>query len=298
VSQRDIILALGGGGARGLAHIGILREFEKAGYRVVGIAGTSIGSIVGGLYCAGALDSYEEFVLKMDLTRLFRFLDWRVPIRGLIGGRKIESFLRRLTACRPIEALPIPFIAVATELQNGDEIRLKSGDLALAIRASLAIPGFFTPVLINGAWLIDGGVSNPVPVSAAEELGTAPIVAVNVNSSGRPPIEAAFEALNPGPSKPQEEPRLLSALSDSIAHLQYRLATCQLAGQKPAVILEPQLRGIGLFDFHRAAELIEEGRRTARESLQSGAFELALNEAADSTESPEPRRRGWRPGQK
>jgi NTE family protein len=285
MKQPDIILALGGGGARGLAHIGILKEFDQAGYRVVGIAGTSIGSIVGGLYCAGVMNQYEEFVLKMDLTRMFRFLDWRVPIRGLIGGRKIESYLRRLTGSRSIEELPIPFVAVATELQNGDEVRLKKGDLALCIRASHAIPGFFSPVLINGSWLIDGGVSNPVPVLAALELGDAPIVAVNVNSSGMPPVEAAFEALNPGPRKPQEEPRLLSSLSDSIAHLQYRLATCQLSCLNPAIILEPQLRGVGLFDFHRADELIEEGRRTAKEVLASGAFELALNEAVASRES-------------
>lgn len=292
MTQQDIILALGGGGARGLAHIGIIRVLEQTGYRVRGVAGTSIGSVVGGLYCAGALDAYEDFTRNLDLKRMFRFVDIRMPIRGLMGGRKIESYLRRLADRRRVEDLPLPFTAIATELRNGDEVRLREGDLALCIRASYAIPGFFTPVLIDGRWLIDGGVSTPVPVEAAAELGPYPVVAVNVNSSSLPPVEAAFEALSPNPPEPQDEPRLLSSLSDSIAHLQYRLATYQLAVHKPAFTLEPQLKGIGLFDFHRGAELIEEGERCAHEAIQSGSFEIALTDATQQATVAQPSRPG------
>ncbi len=292
MKNHDIILALGGGGARGLAHIGIIKVLEETGYRVRGVAGTSIGSVVGGLYCAEALDAYEEFIRKLDLKRMFRFVDIRMPIRGLMGGRKIESYLRRLAAHRRVEDLPLPFTAVATELRNGDEVRLREGDLALCIRASYAIPGFFTPVLIDGRWLIDGGVSTPVPVEAAAQLGPYPVVAVNVNSSSMPPVEAAFEAMSPKPPEPQDEPRLLSSLSDSIAHLQYRLASYQLAVHKPAVTLEPQLKGIGLFDFQRGAELIDEGVRCAHESIQSGAFEIALADATEQSKVAQERRPG------
>jgi NTE family protein len=294
MKNRDIILALGGGGARGLAHIGIIRKIEQAGYRICGVAGTSIGSVIGGLYCAGVLDKYEEFVLKLDLKGMFRFLDPRMPIRGLIGGRKIEAYLRRISNRRHVEDLDIPFAAVATELRNGEEVRLREGDLALAIRASYAIPGFFTPVLRDGRWLIDGGVSTPVPVSAAQELGNHPIVAVNVNSSSLPPVEAAFAALSPQPPEPQDEPRLLSSLSDSIAHLQYRLAIYQLAVHKPAITLEPQLRGIGLFDFHRSKELIEAGELCAQNAIQSSSFEIAISEAiVKAKSSPDDQPGGW-----
>ncbi|NQU49258.1 MAG: patatin-like phospholipase family protein [Planctomycetes bacterium] len=292
MNNRDIILALGGGGARGLAHIGIIRVLEEAGYRVCGVAGTSIGSVVGGLYCAGALDKYEIFVRKLDLKRMLRFVDFRMPVRGLMGGRKIEAYLRRLVDHRNVEDLALPFTAVATELRNGEEVRLRQGDLALCIRASYAIPGFFTPVLIDGRWLIDGGVSTPVPVTAAKELGPHPVVAVNVNSSAMPPVEAAFAAMSTEPAAVQDEPRLLSSLSDSIAHLQYRLATYQLAVHPPAITLEPQLKGIGLFDFHRGPELIEEGVRCAHEALQSGTFEIALNEATEKSKAPQDNRPG------
>lgn len=282
MKHQDILLALGGGGARGIAHVGILRTLEDAGYRVRGIAGTSIGSVIGGLYCANSLDRYEEFLKELDVGSIIRLMDLRLPVRGLMGGRRIESHLRKLSGGQRIEELPLPFISVATELTEGTEVRLAHGDLALAMRASYAIPGFFSPVLVGGKWLVDGGVSTPVPVLAAASLAKLPVVAVNVNSSGQPAVAEAFEALAPRTEEDPApgEPKLFSTLSDSIAHLQYHLATYQLRAHSPAFTLEPRLRGVGLFDFHRGDELIEAGRYTAEAALHSGEFQLAVDDAA------------------
>lgn len=282
MKQKDILLALGGGGARGLSHIGVIRALENAGYRIRGIAGTSIGSIIGGLYCAGRIPETEEFVRALDFSRMVRLLDLRLPVRGLMGGRRIESLLRKLANGKEIQDLDLPFLSVATELVDGTEVRLARGDLAQAMRASYAIPGFFTPVLINGKWLVDGGVSTPVPVRAAESLGRFPVVAVNVNSCGQPPITRAFDAIV-GQDPRQvatAEPKILTTLSDSIAHLQFHLATYQLLAHPAAYALVPELRGVGLLDFHRADELVEAGRMTAEIALHSGELQLAVDHAA------------------
>lgn len=283
MKQRDILLALGGGGARGIAHVGVIQALESAGYRVRGIAGTSIGSVIGGLYCAGRLPQYMEFLDGLDVSGIIKLLDLRLPFRGLMGGRKIESLLRKISGGRQIEELEIPFISVTTELTEGLEVRVSKGDLAQAMRASYAIPGFFTPVLIGGKWLVDGGVSTPVPVLAAQSIADLPVIAVNVNSSGQPQVAKAFEDLNPQPDReaPLGEPKLFSTLSDSIAHLQYHLARYQLQVHRPAFILEPALRGVGLFDFHRGPELVDTGKYVAETALHSGELQFAIDQAAE-----------------
>lgn len=282
MKQRDIVLALGGGGARGIAHVGVIHTLEENGFRIRGVAGTSIGSVIGGLYCAGRLQQYEQFLEKLDVGSIVRLLDLRLPIQGLMGGRRIESLLRRISDSRKIEELDIPFISVTTELTEGLEVRLTKGDLAQAMRASYAIPGFFTPVLIGSRWLVDGGVSTPVPVLAAQSLGPYPVLAVNVNSSGQPAVAKAFEALTPSPEEESTpgEPKLFSTLSDSIAHLQFHLATYQLKAHPADYVLTPALRGVGLFDFQRGDELIDAGRYVAEAALHSGELQLAIDEAA------------------
>lgn len=282
MKHRDILLALGGGGARGIAHVGVLEALEAAGYRVRGVAGTSIGSVIGGLYCAGRLPQYMEFLDGLDLSGMLRLLDLRLPFRGLMGGRRIESLLRRILESKQIEDLEIPFVSVTTELSEGREVRLVRGDLAQAMRASYAIPGFFTPVLIGGRWLVDGGVSTPVPVLAARSLADLPVLAVNVNSSGQPQVARAFDALYPQVEAAADpgEPKLFSTLSDSIAHLQYHLASYQIKAHRPAYTLEPGLRGVGLFDFHRGKELVDAGRIVAETALHSGELQMAIDQAA------------------
>ena len=198
-----------------------------------------------------------------------------------MGGHRIETLLRRISGSKKIEELNTPFISVATELTEGLEVRITNGDLAQAMHASYAIPGFFTPVLMDGQWLVDGGVSTPVPVLAARSIDNYPVLAVNVNSSGQSAVNKAFEALAPSSeSDTAKDPKLFTTLSDSIAHLQFHLASFQLKAHPADYALIPALRGVGLFDFQRSDELIEAGRYVTEAALHSGELQLAIDDAA------------------
>ena len=159
-----IRLVLGSGGARGLAHIGVIKELEKRNFEITEIVGCSMGALVGGFYCAGKLDAYEEWVCNLSEWDVFRFLDISLTNRdGLMKGDLIIDTLRELVGDVSIEDLPIPFAAVATDIVNRQEVWLDSGKLFDAIRASIAVPGVFTPKKINGRMLVDGGLLNPLP---------------------------------------------------------------------------------------------------------------------------------------
>jgi len=296
----EVVLALGGGAARGLAHIGILRVLKQEGVIVRGVAGTSIGSIVGGLYCAGRLDVYETYVRGLDARGILRLLDPVVPRAGLLGGSRVMKKLQEITGTCDVADLPIAFTAVATDLHSGEEVRLRSGDMVEALRASWAIPGVFTPVKIEGRWLVDGGVSMPVPVGAARELGLGlPVIAVNLNNTDLPfqgevvelpeaatedrelgRMERLFQKLrghrNANLPDDANAPGMLASVSDSVTHLEHKITRFQLAADPPDLLLEPAVFGVGLFDFHRADPIIRAGEDCARRAVQEGRLkELA-----------------------
>lgn len=174
-------LALGSGSARGLAHLGVIRALEEAGIKVDYIAGTSIGALVGAVYASGSLDSLERTFQEFDWKKTVSFFDVVFPKSGLIDGVKVGELLRSLVSTELIESLPIPFCAVATDIQSGAEVVISQGDLVEAVRASIAVPGIFTPVRNNGALLVDGGLVNPVPVSVARAMGADIVIAVDLN---------------------------------------------------------------------------------------------------------------------
>lgn len=180
----DIVVALGGGGARGLTHIGVLRTLEAAGYRVCGVAGCSIGAIVGGIYCAGELDAYEEFVRGLTRSQVMRFLDPRLPTSGVFAGARLERLYQGFVGERRIEELPLPYSALVVDLRSGEQLALREGPLVRAMRASGSIPGLLRPVRWEGRWLIDGGVASIAPISAARELCDLPVIAVSVSTLG------------------------------------------------------------------------------------------------------------------
>jgi NTE family protein len=165
--RQGIALALGGGVARGWAHIGVLRALDEAGVEIDMIAGTSIGALVGGCYLAGKLDALEEFARSLTKRRIFGLLDFSFGGSGLFGGMKLDAKLREHMAGIRFEDLPKPFVCVASEIRTGHEIWLSSGLLITAMRASYALPGVFEPVAANGRVLVDGALVNPVPVSVA-----------------------------------------------------------------------------------------------------------------------------------
>jgi NTE family protein len=201
-----VVLALGGGAARGLAYIGVCHVLEEEGLEIAGVAGTSIGSVIAAMLATGRLADYEEKMNRMTRRRVFSMLDPVIPRSGLFAGSRIIDFLRVLLGDTKIEDCEIPFVAVASELESGEEVWLKDGDLVDAVRASSSIPGFFTPVLHQGRWVIDGGISSPVPFAAASSLCSLPMIAVDVNYQKNElpicsPIEEIPEAVEHQPGK-------------------------------------------------------------------------------------------------
>jgi NTE family protein len=286
-------LALGSGSARGWAHIGVIRALEQAGIRADLVCGTSIGALVGAAYAAGELDRFEQWVLELGIKDVLGFMDVRFS-SGLFRGERLMGFLRRNWADRPIEELPMPFAAVATSLHNGMEIWLRQGSTLDALRASIALPGVFAPVLSEGMVLVDGGLVNPVPVSLARAMGADLVIAVDLGSDilGRhlradPPSEALAGGAgdlirklqdNLGallPERPPNEPAmpsLFEVVASSINIMQVQIARSRMAGDPPDVIVAPRLAHLRLLDFHRAREAIEEGHR----AVERAAAMLAL----------------------
>jgi NTE family protein len=175
-------LALGSGSARGLSHIGVLEVFQAEGIPIHGIAGTSIGAVIGGLWATGSVDDYKQILGGLNLWRVMGFFEPALSKAGIFSGGRLVDTLKKLTGEPRIERLPVRYVAVATDAESGQEIRLFRGDLVQAIRASFAIPGLFSPVHWEGRWLVDGGVKAPVPIEAAKALGADVVIAVNLNT--------------------------------------------------------------------------------------------------------------------
>jgi len=274
-------LALGSGSARGWAHIGVLRALEQAGIRPDIVCGTSIGALVGAAYAAGELDRFEQWVLRLKVPDVLGFLDVTLS-SGLVKGERLMSSFRSNVVDRPIEELNMPFAAVATALHSGAEIWLRSGSTLSAVRASIAMPGLFTPVLHDGMVLVDGGLVNPVPVSLARAMGADIVIAVDLGSDilGRHLRAAPAREPPPGvvgdwirklrdnlgtlvPAHPSDElamPNILEVLASSLNIMQVRIARSRMAGEPPDLVVAPRLAHLRLLDFHRAEEAIEEGR--------------------------------------
>lgn len=174
-------LALGSGSARGLAHLGVIRALAEAGIEPHCIAGTSMGALVGAIHAAGKLDALAATFRTFDWKKTVSFFDVVLPKSGLIDGAKVDELVRHHIHADAVEDLPMPFAAVATDLASGEEVVLRDGDVIEAVRASISVPGIFTPVRRDGRLLVDGGLTDPVPVSAARALGADYVIAVDLN---------------------------------------------------------------------------------------------------------------------
>ncbi|MBW4046458.1 MAG: patatin [Proteobacteria bacterium] len=174
-------LALGSGSARGLAHLGVIRAIADAGLHIDCIAGTSMGALIGAIVCAGKLDMLEATFAQFDRKRTLSFFDVVLPRSGLIDGAKVSELVRAHVHADVIEALPLAFAAVATDIASGEEVVIRSGDVIEAVRASISVPGIFTPVRTDGRILVDGGLTNPVPVSVVRSMGADVVIAVDLN---------------------------------------------------------------------------------------------------------------------
>ena len=281
-------LALGSGSARGWAHIGVIRALEERGIKPDIVCGTSIGALVGGAYAAGELDRLEKWVTGIAWTTVLRLMDltWR---GGLIRGTRLFTLFGTMLADREIDDLPIPFGAIATELQSGRELWLRHGKLLEAVRASCAMPGLLTPVVRDGAVLVDGGLVNPVPVSMCRALGADLVVAVDLSWGKLGPYRRSKERRevtprdepswigrmtskwaqrkdrreDPSIVKQEEEPSIPSIFNvflTSLDIVEMRVARSRLAGEPADVLITPLLPDFATMDFHRAEEAIAEGR--------------------------------------
>jgi NTE family protein len=317
-TRPSIGLALGGGAARGFAHIGVLRTLLKHGIVPDVIVGTSIGAVVGGLHAAGRLDTLEEWGRSLQgMRNILGYLDIRLNGSGLIGGEKLATRLEEAVGQTLIEDLPIKFASVATEVRTGHEIWLTRGRVVDAMRASYALPGIFSPVLIGDRWLVDGALVNPVPVSAARALGAEIVVAANLSSDiftysttvyshgamPEPVVPAAEETTSKrrfprffSPEKTVKReffgggsarPGLSSVMVDAFNIMQDRITRARLAGDPPDMLITPRVGHFGWFDFHRSEDLIALGTRAAERALES--IQEAIHELAPTPESTAPK---------
>jgi NTE family protein len=275
--KSGIALALGGGAARGWAHIGVLRALDEAGIEIDMIAGTSIGALAGGCYLAGKLDELEEFARGLTKRRMFGLLDLHLGGSGLFGGMRLTAEMQRHMDGLTFEDLPKPFVCVATEIRTGHEVWLNSGSLITAMRASYALPGVFEPVACNGRLLVDGALVNPVPVSVCRAYEEQLVVAVNLHYDqyGRAAVikhsagPAEPAAVVPSPSNEHVSDRTAKAretrlgitgvMVEAFNIIQDRISRSRLAGDPPDLALFPKLAHIGLTEFHRADEAIQLG---------------------------------------
>jgi NTE family protein len=300
-------LVLGSGAARGFAHIGVIHALKAAGINPDIVVGTSIGALIGGCFATDKLDPLEEWARSLTRRRIISYLDVRIGGSGLIGGGRLAARLHESIGKTLIEDLPVRFAAIATEVGTGHEVWLARGSLALALRASYALPGIFPPISLGGRWLVDGALVNPMPVSVARAFGARVVIAVNLNADrfGRGATIASHgaDASDLDPAVPAENarngffglrgmfgaeraikrqfiagnarPSFSTVMVEAFNIMQDRLTRMRLAGDPPDVHITPRIGHIGFLDFHSAAEAIEAGRIATEKALDPIAESIA-----------------------
>lgn len=253
-------LALGAGAARGWAHIGVLDRLTELGVVPAVIAGSSAGALAGGLYAGGRLGALKEFALSITRRRMFSLLDLSWQGSGVIAGEKLGELLDEQLGDRTFADLDIPFISIATDYATGHELWLRDGRLVPAIRASYALPGIFRPVEIGGQWLIDGGVVNPIPVTACRALGARIVIAVTLGPDSASGTVIQNPQSDTGAADANAAPALKAVLVAAFNITQDRLSRSRLAGDPPDLLVQPRTPEIGIFDFDKAPEAIAAGR--------------------------------------
>ncbi|RMG91329.1 MAG: patatin-like phospholipase RssA [Candidatus Dadabacteria bacterium] len=303
MSNLRIGLALGSGSARGWAHLGVIRELERRGIRPDVVAGTSIGALVGAAYAMGKARALEAWVRRLTRWDVIRFLDVKLLGGGLIEGERLRDFFLQHVPDTPIETLPIPYAAVATDLRTGREVWFREGSVAEAVRASVAVPGLFTPARVGQSWYVDGGLTNPVPVAVCRALGADVVIAVDLNTDlvarnfkpereegllGGGPVadwvrqaaarlpeavrDRAGQMLASVFGEKDDRPGLVETVVASVNIMQARITRSRMAGDPPEVLITPRLGHIGLMEFERGEEAVREGREAVVRAAEALEF--------------------------
>lgn len=289
VKESEIVLALGSGAARGLAHIGVLRELEKNNIKIKAVSGCSIGAMIGGFYACGKLDEAEKYFKKLKINNIILKFDPAFSTSGLINGKKITKIIKDIVGDIELSETKIPFYPVATELRTGESIILKDCKLWEAIRASISIPGLITPFQIGDHLFIDGGLTDPVPIGILKELYKEKVLAINLNLPPSaykrawlkdkklkdyslfekfPKLKEFFndKGINI-PKKKRGTPGLMYILNRSFHIFQYEITRLSIEFTKPDYLLTPNLPDMLFYDFHKSAYAIKEGEKIIKELL-------------------------------
>lgn len=286
--EKVVSLVLSSGGARGIAHIGVIEELERRGYTIGSISGTSMGALVGGIYAAGGLKLYKEWMLTLNRMDVFSLVDFTISGRGLVKGEKVLTEMKKIIPDMNIEDFSIPFAAIATDIINGKEIIFDKGSLYEAIRASVSVPTVFTPFEYNGLKLVDGGVLNPVPISRVVRSENDILVTVDVNSiipfKRKKKMQEISEEKNLAKDKrfrkyvnlfsdkfnsliPKTEKDKLgyfNIVNKTTSLMVHQISRMAIENGKPDVLVNIPQEAFGVFDFYKTEEIIQLGvERTA-----------------------------------
>jgi NTE family protein len=294
--KKNIRLVLGSGGARGMAHIGVVEELEKEGYQIKQVVGCSMGAVVGGIYCAGYLNEYKHWLVSLTKLDVFKLLDFTFSSQGFVKGERVFKAIEQLIGDHQIEDLKIPFTAVAADVVNRREVHYQAGSLFRALRASIAMPSIFTPVIEGKSQLVDGGVLNPLPLNLIDREDGDIVVAVNINANiisekiVTPVInkeKAAYQKMleafrtqflkvEPHVEEQVEHFGYFDLMTKSYEMTQDRLADLMIAIYKPDLVVEISRDACGIFEFYRANEIIEEGRKAFRAACEKESFKSVI----------------------
>ncbi|MDN5201810.1 patatin-like phospholipase family protein [Fulvivirgaceae bacterium BMA10] len=288
--SKTVSLVLGSGGARGLAHIGVIEELEKKGFKIGSISGSSMGAFVGGIYAKGELNVYKDWVCELDKLDVFKLIDFTFSTQGFIRGERIITEIMKIIEDCRIEQLSIPFAAVATDIVNKKEVVFTSGSLFRALRASIAIPTVLTPISIDNVDLVDGGVINPIPIEHVERTTGDLLVVVNVNAnkpylknhnkSKEDKIRDAerknltdifkrkWQEFFPANKTSSKKLGFFELMNRSIDLMQDRLTDTLLDRYQPDIQVNISRDACSTFEFYKAKEMIEEGKRALTDSLK------------------------------
>ncbi|HEY8782190.1 MAG TPA: patatin-like phospholipase family protein [Mucilaginibacter sp.] len=302
--KQKVALVLSGGGARGVAHIGVIEEIIKQGFEISSISGTSMGAVIGGVYAMGKMEEYKNWLYTLDKIKLFRLIDFSFTTRGLVKGDKLFNTIKTFIPDANIEDLNIPYAAISADIINKKEVVFTTGSIFDAVRASMAIPSVFTPIKTENGLLIDGGVINNLPINHVKRIPNDILIAVNVNADvpiDKPTItkvetEAIFSIYHKklidfynqlhimhsfnAEEKLNSEEKLgyLNLMNKTFSLMTYHITQMTLERYSPDVLINVSRHCCGAFDFHKAEEMVETGRHAAIKSL--GAYGLEENKQA------------------
>jgi NTE family protein len=297
--KQKVSLVLSGGGARGMAHIGVIEELEKEGYEISSIAGTSMGAVVGGIYALGKLEEYKNWLYTLDKMKIFGLVDFAFSVEGFVKGDKLFNTVKKFVPDTNIEDLRIPFAAVAADIINKKEVVFTSGSVFDAVRASMAIPTVLTPVKTENGLLVDGGIINNLPLNHVKRTPHDILIAVNVNAD-IPISETPFETKDVEakqsiyqkklieiyhqfkkvkPLSREEKLGYFDVINKTLNLVAHHITQMSLEKYSPDIIIDVSRDTCGAFDFHKAEEMVEVGRNAAIKSLE--AYKLNKNKTLD-----------------